>query len=295
MRPLEETQKAFFAALQMPLRGTSRASTELPPNEGGHSEEFLTRAEELMAAGDNLSSAERLELYHRQYWFRVLESLADDFPVLRRMAGEEKFWELLEAYLLAHPSSSFTLRHLGRFMPGFVVEWQGLDDVKRRWFSAVAGLEYAAMEAFEAAEREPLPPERLADTELELQPHVRLLALPVPAHLCHGWDEFEPVEEEATRVAVWRGESGGAHMVRLDEVEYVLLLRLREGGRLIDLFAEPVEPEPAPEDVQEWFSAWQSRGWITARGSEVIELKVGDHEDWSGLTEMASQAMAMED
>lgn len=295
MQPLEETQRKFFAALQMPLRGTSRRSTHLPPNDEGHSEEFLTRAEELMAAGDNLSAAERLELYHRQYWFRVLDSLADDFPVLRRMAGEEKFWELLEAYLQAHPSSSYTLRHLGRFVAGFTAGWEGLDEVRRRWFSAVAALEYAAMEAFEAAEREPLPPERLVDTELELQPHVRLLAMPVPADLCHGWNEFQAGEDEArTHIAVWRGE-GGAHMARLDAVEYELLLRLREGGLLEDLFAEPVEPEPTPEEVQGWFSAWQSRGWITARGSDVIELKVGDNEDWSGVDEMASQAMAMEE
>ncbi|WP_052573661.1 DNA-binding domain-containing protein [Haloferula sp. BvORR071] len=294
MRPLEETQKAFFAALQMPLRGTSRASTDLPPSDEGHSEEFLTRAEELMAAGDNLSSAERLELYHRQYWFRVLDSLADDFPVLRRMAGEEKFWELLEAYLLMHPSRSYTLRHLGSRVAGFVAKWPGLDETRRRWFGALAELEYAAMEAFEAAEREPLPPEQLAVAELELQPHVRLVSLPVPAHLCHGWGEFEPVEDEATCVAVWRG-SNGAHMVRLDALEHELLLRMREGGTLEELFAKPMATEPTPEEVQEWFAEWQSRGWITTRGSEVIELKVGDNEDWSGVAEMASQAMAMDE
>jgi hypothetical protein len=294
MRPLEDIQREFFAALQMPLRGTSRRSTGLPPSDEGHAPEFLAKAEDLMKAGDNLSSAERLELYHRQYWFRVLDSVAEDFPILRKVAGEEKFWEMMEAYLRAFPSGSFTLRHLGRSMAEFVAGWDGLDETRRRWFSALARLEYAVMEVFEAAEREPLPPDRLADAELELQPHVRLLELPVPADLCRTWDSFTPREEELTRLAVWRGEQG-AHMQRLDPVEFVLLGRLRAGGTLPELFAEPVDPEPTPDEVRQWFSAWQSRGWITERGSEVIELAARPDEDWRGIDKMGSQARAMED
>jgi hypothetical protein len=294
MRPLDEIQREFFAALQMPLRGSSRRSTHLPPSPEGHSPEFLAKAEELMRAGENLSSAERLELYHRQYWFRVLESVAEDFPHLRRMAGEQKFWEMLEAYLQSFPSGSFTLRHLGRSMAGFVSGWHGLDETKRRWFSGLAELEYAAMEIFEAAEREPLTPDRLAKEELELQPHVRLIDIPVPADLCLTWKTFTPGDEERTHVAVWRGPKG-AHQIRLDPVEFTLLQRLRKGGRLDELFAEPIEPEPTPEEVQGWFSGWQSRGWITVRGSHVIELPARNGEDWIGVDKMGSQAVAMED
>ena len=294
MRPLEEIQRDFFAALQTPLRGTSRRSTGLPPSEEGHSPGFLAKAGELMKPGANLSAAERLELYHRQYWFRVLDSVADDFPVLRKMAGEEKFWELIEAYLQAYPSGSYTLRHLGRSVAKFIASWDGLDGLRRRWFSSLAVLEYAAMEIFEAAGREPLPPEALATAEIELQPHVRLIDLPVPADLCMKWDTFTPCEETPTFIAVWRGPKG-AHLNRLDSVEFELLRRMQKGGHLHELFAEPVDPEPSPEEVQEWFGDWQSRGWITARGSVVIELAAQAGEDWSGVDKMGSQAVAMED
>src|SRR6478609_10056584 len=184
MRPLEETQREFFSALAMPLRGRSRASTELAPVAEGHSAEFLAKAEELMKRGANLSPAESLELYHRQYWFRLLDSIAEDFPVLRKIAGEETFWALMEAYLLACPSTSFTLRHLGSRLADFTADWEGLDEIRRRWFSALARIEYAHMECYEAAGWEPVPPEQLATAELGLQPHVRLLELPVPADLC---------------------------------------------------------------------------------------------------------------
>jgi len=301
MKPLEQIQREFFAALQMPLRGTSRESTELSPNEEGHSPEFLAKAEELMKPGENLSSAERLELYHRQYWFRVLDSVAEDFPILRKMAGEVLFWDLMESYLQACPSESFTLRHLGRKMSEFVAGWNRLDETQRRWFSAVATLEYSYMEIFEAAEWEPVSPEKLPIVELGLQPHVFLFELPVPADLCETWDAFSPIAEQPVWLAVWRGEKRGRLQCRVDEVEFELLSRLQRGGKLETLFSEPVSREPEPEEISAWFTSWQSRGWIAEKPSaEMLDFPpVSRHRegdvDFSGVDKMGSQAMAMEE
>lgn len=301
MRPLEQTQREFFAALQMPLRGRSRESTELAPVDEGHSPEFLAKAEELLKHGANLSPAESLELYHRQYWFRVLDSIAEDFPILQKMAGDAVFWELMEAYLLARPSSSFTLRHLGSGLADFTATWQGIDETRRIWFSSLARLEYAYMEVYEAAEWEPVPSEHLATAELGLQPHVKLLDIPVAADLCGGWDTFSPEDETAVHLAVWRGENGGACQCRIDPVEFVLLGRLRDGGTLASLFEEPIDREPTPEEVSQWFAHWQSRRWIALPpGPEIEDFPLVHHRDardidWSRIDKMGSQARAMED
>jgi len=299
MKPLDELQREFFAAIQMPLRGSSRESTELTPNDEGHPEAFLAKARELMKPGENLSSEERLELYHRQYWFRVLDSVAEDFPVLRKMAGEQVFWDLMEAYMSACPSGSFTLRHLGRKMPEFVAGWEGLDPLRQRWFSALARIEYAYMEIFEAADWQPVAPEELATAVLGLQPHVILLELPAPADLCEEWESFTPAEETVTRLAVWRGENRGRLQCRLDDVEHELLLRLRNGGTLEQIFTEPASREPEAEEISRWFGNWQARGWIaSAPAGDVVDFppvvrrKVEDM-DWSGLDKMGSQAMSM--
>jgi Putative DNA-binding domain len=301
MRPLEQTQREFFAALQMPLRGKSRRSTELPASDEGHSQEFLTKADELMKSGANLSSAERLELYHRQYWFRVLDSIAEDFPVLRKMAGEGTFWALMEAYLLECPSGSFTLRHLGSRVPDFTATWKTLDESGRKWFSAIARLEYADMEIYEAAEWPTVPPEQLATAILGLQPHVKLIALPVEADLCKDWETFSPLSETPVHIAVWRGENGGSLRCRIDPVEFVLLTRLRAGGILADLFAEPAGREPEPEEVSQWFANWQSRKWIAippaadAEDFAVVKHREIKDADWDRIDKMGSQARAMED
>lgn len=300
MKPLEELQREFFAAIQMPLRGTSRESTELVPNDEGHSPEFLGKARELMKPGSNLSSEERLELYHRQYWFRVLDSIAEDFPILRKMAGETCFWNLMEAYLSACPSGSFTLRHLGRKMDEFAASWEPLDDSQRKWFSSIAKLEYAYMEIFEAADFDPVPANQLASAHLILQPHVILLDLPVPADLCEDWQTFTPPDEQPTWLAVWRGESRGRLQCRLDEVEFELLKRLQSGSTLEGLFAEPTSRGPEPEEISRWFHQWQSRGWIAvAPQGDVLDFAPAKRStgplDWTGVDKMGSQAMAMDE
>lgn len=301
MRPLEQTQREFFAALQMPLRGKSRSSTELPPSDEGHSPEFLTKADELMKPGSNLSSAERLELYHRQYWFRVLDSIAEDFPILQKMAGDETFWALMEAYLLECPSSSFTLRHLGSRVADFTEKWDAINESQRRWFSAIARLEYAEMEIYEAAEGEVISPDQLASATLGLQPHVKLLALPVEADLCKEWQSFSPSTEVPAHLAVWRADNGGAIRCRLDPVEFELLTRLQNRSTLAALFAEPTEREPEPEEVSSWFANWQSRRWIilapTAEPGDFALVKHREVKDvdWSRIDKMGSQARAMED
>lgn len=301
MKPLDELQREFFAAIQLPLRGTSRESTELAPNDEGHSPVFLEKARELMKPGSNLSSEERLELYHRQYWFRVLDSIAEDFPILRKMTGETRFWNLMEAYLSACPSGSFTLRHLGRRMPEFVSEWEELDAMEQRWFSAITKLEYSYMEIFEAANYEPVPADQLATAELILQPHVILHELPVPADLCEDWETFSPTDDEPVWIAVWRGENRGRLQCRLDDVEFELLKRLQAGKTLGQLFAEPASREPSPEEISTWFTNWQSRGWIAlAPQGDVLDFPPRSHRsigdlDWTGVDKMGSQAMAMEE
>ncbi|MBC8127451.1 MAG: putative DNA-binding domain-containing protein [Gloeobacteraceae cyanobacterium ES-bin-144] len=298
MKPLEQLQREFFAALQMPLRGRSRASTELAESTDGHSPVFLAKAEELMKASANLSSAERLELYHRQYWFRLMDSVAEDFPELQKLAGEELFWKIIEAYLLEYPSSSFTLRHLGSRMADFIASWSELDAAQRIGFSALARLEYAYMQIYEAAEWDVILPENILECELTLQPHVVLLALPVAADLFVKEEEFPLTIESPIWLAVWRGENGSPTQCRLDEVEYTLLQRLRLGGSLASLFTEPTSRQPTPEEVAAWFENWQRRRWIVQKPAAGQEAHIRRREqttDWSGVDKMGSQARAMED
>ena len=78
-------------------------------------------AESFIAPNSRLSAFERLEIYNRQYWFRVLGALAEDFPALRAVVGGSAFEALSIAYLTAHPSRSFSLRNLGLMLAEWLV------------------------------------------------------------------------------------------------------------------------------------------------------------------------------
>src|ERR1700733_11616066 len=79
-----------------------------------------SNADEYIAPNDRLSSHERLKIYSRSYWYRILDSLYDDFPGLRAIIGDEAFHKLSRAYLAAHPSESFTMRNLGHALEAWM-------------------------------------------------------------------------------------------------------------------------------------------------------------------------------
>jgi hypothetical protein len=128
-----------------------------------------------------MSSLERLEIYNRQYWLRVLASLGDDFPGLRAVAGRTRFDRLVRAYLAQCPSRCFTLRNLGSRLPDWLAANPRWTEPRSALALAMARLEWAHIEAFDEAELAvAVPAEVAGTTRLALQPHLRLLQLDYP-------------------------------------------------------------------------------------------------------------------
>ena len=138
-------------------------------------------ARDYLSDSPRLNAQQRLDIYRRSCWARLREAVAEDFPALRAIVGRQRFAALIDAYLLAHPSRSWTLRNLSRSLPAWLAT--NPHHAGRRWRAAVdaARLEWAYIESFDAASRPPLSPERIAslgaDSPLCLQPHLRLLDL----------------------------------------------------------------------------------------------------------------------
>src|SRR6202012_5140168 len=70
-------------------------------------------AESFIKPNDRLTSFERLEIYNRQYWFRIRDCFYEDYRGLRAILGDKKFERLADAYLAKYPSQSYPLRNLG--------------------------------------------------------------------------------------------------------------------------------------------------------------------------------------
>ncbi|MDP3849644.1 MAG: DNA-binding domain-containing protein [Luteolibacter sp.] len=265
--PLAETQREFFGALLKPLRGRSRRSTELPACDEPHDPVFLATADSLLRHSPSLLPAECLELYHRQYWFRILDSLEEDFPGLIRLIGKETFWEIAENYLLENPSRGFTLRHLGTRLPEYLKKHLA-DPVMQRRAVAVAEIECAMMAVFEAPDAVPVPPEHIAGgTPITLHPAVILLA--------HQANASDWLHDESTswlddagvhfHGAVWRTPTHNLRHTVVPHGAFRMLSQIREHPMsLHEWLSVCASDVPEPATLTEWFSTWRDREWFVA-------------------------------
>jgi hypothetical protein len=137
-----------------------------------------------IAPNARLSSFERLEIYNRQYWFRLMSVMSEDFPTLSALLGSKPFDKLILAYLAENPSISWTLRDLGRQLPAFLERHPELTGNRHRLAVDVAMLEWAYVEAFDGKHLVPITAEDASsvgpDSRFFLQPHLQLLELSYP-------------------------------------------------------------------------------------------------------------------
>src|SRR5271155_3339897 len=144
-------QRRMARAVMAPLTPAERMR---PVAANGRSMRAI--AASFIKPNDRLNSFERLEIYNRQYWYRIKDCFYEDYPGLRAVLGERSFERLACAYLTQHPSQSFTLRNLGRWLVGFL-------QAEPRWIMPLnhpaldmARLEWAHIEAFDNEAKPPL-------------------------------------------------------------------------------------------------------------------------------------------
>lgn len=265
---LLETQRRFLGALREPLAGEPRALASLPPGASAPSDAFHATADSLLRSTATVHARERLGLYHRQYWFRLIDSLAEDFPRVRELLGPDAFLAAIERHLAARPPSCWTLRHLGADFAGALRDDPDLPPDIRPWAAAMATFEYAHMQVFEAASL-PAPADAdLAARALALQPAVALVLADRPlSRLLGKTPPRDAVATAATRRVrrelhvVWR-TSGHAMRSRREPLALLPLLQaLRRGGTLTEIISTTC-PLPRPDLIQTAFARWRSLGWL---------------------------------
>ncbi|MBB5395740.1 putative DNA-binding domain-containing protein [Mucilaginibacter sp. AK015] len=62
----------------------------------------------------------RLNVYSSGYMLRLLDCMYADYAISKKFMGDELFDQFAKAYLMYHPSTSFTLYDLGKYFPDFL-------------------------------------------------------------------------------------------------------------------------------------------------------------------------------
>jgi hypothetical protein len=134
-----------------------------------------------LTSGPSLTAAERLAIYRDGYRARLVECLADDYPILRHALGPGAFEELCSAYVDRHPSRSPSLNAFGRSMEAFVrgegeAEARSELAVPRAFAGDLAALEWSIVEVIHAPASEPLTLENLQGVPADAWAGARLVA-----------------------------------------------------------------------------------------------------------------------
>lgn len=169
----------------------------------------LTRdeLEKVITRSKKLSAPERLSIYANAYYARLLECLAECFPILKRTVGEEVFNGFAFGYLQDYPSKSYTLGRLDEHFAQYLddtrpdredesAEPQDGDLPEANWpdfLIDLARLEWTINQVFDGPGNEKsqiltveklsqVPPDRWPDAKLVPAPCLRLVYFRFPVN-----------------------------------------------------------------------------------------------------------------
>jgi hypothetical protein len=285
LEQLQELQRLTGNAILRSLDGEDRMQTTW--TDGRPTADV---ADTFIKPNDRLTAFERLEIYNRQYWYRLIDSMYEDFPGLLAILGSEKFNPLIRAYLAKYPSRSFTLRNLGSRMPRFLVEEPEWAAPHEEMAQDMARFEWAQVVAFDEGAKRPLVADDLLGRDPEklrlgLQPYITLLEMAYPlddfslalkkqgaalrSEASNAMDESDHAaptrhiprpRRKKTFVAVHRVDND-LYYRSLEPAAFKLLQALSQGRPLAQA-CELVAKEATPHAINKWFTNWAGLGWF---------------------------------
>lgn len=284
-------QRRVARAVMTPLSPSDRMRRRTPDGKP-----LAAVAGQIIKPNERLTSFERLEIYNRQYWFRVLDAFSDDFPGLRAVLGDRRFHALARHYLTDCPSRSFTMRNLGSRLESWLRKHPQYAAGRLQLALDIVRLEWAEIEAFDEASETPVATAIFvgadpAKLRLRLQPYIRLLDLryPVddlllavkhgaPADVASNAMQNRQKRKKVSAVARLKPTpvylaihrmDNSVYFRRLDREEFTILSALHQGRTLERAIVAAFRTSkiPPPERavlVAAWFQNWSSLGWFVS-------------------------------
>jgi putative DNA-binding protein len=246
---------------------------------------------------DRLSSFDRLEIYNKQYWFRLLDCLYEDFPGLRALIGDKRFHALSIAYLTKYPSNSYTLRDLGNRLEKFLIKEPHWTARHPKLARDLVRLEWAHIVAFDGEALPPLEIDALLDggdpakLRLAFQPYLTFLAcdysvddfiLAVRRRVEPQGEASNAVTERVPRKSAKKIKLPGPEKIflavhridnsvwykRLEPEAYLICSALQKGLPLQAACERALRRRKTDENfgatLQNWFAQWAAFGWFCA-------------------------------
>lgn len=277
-----EMQQWFAGVISRPLVDNLKIQPYTP--EGSL---IAQEAAKYIVSSPTLQPDQRIQIYNQQYWWRLLNTLQANFPLVTRLFGRNAFNEQIAIpYLLKHPSNHWSLNVLGSRLTKWIEESYHASNKTLVFYAAA--LDWAFLECFIAIQY-PYPnlgklieekPEHVLAQTIYLQPHVSLFKWEYDLFtfrddcLKKGVDDWieTPFPElpsgKACCFVLYRNVNNYLAWRSISLSQYVLLQKFKNGSSLGDACAyvesqdEELYEEVA-EHLHQWIQDWMQGGWLT--------------------------------
>jgi hypothetical protein len=113
-----------------------------------------------LATWNGSDPARRFAVYRNNVTGSLIDALGETFPVVRQLVGDDFFRAMAAAFVRAAPPASRILAHYGAAFPAFVAAFEPARALA--YLPDVARLEWLRVQAYHAADAQPLAPQHLA-------------------------------------------------------------------------------------------------------------------------------------
>ncbi|ADG20915.1 HvfC/BufC N-terminal domain-containing protein [Paraburkholderia atlantica] len=212
----------------------------------------------------------RIALYRGNLWAHGRGALANAYPVLLELVGDDYFDALARAYDRAHPSQSGDLNRFGRTLPEFIECYEA--DARFRYFGDLARLEWALHGAHFAADATPFTQEqwsafghdRLLDARIGVHP--ACVALTSRFAVAQIWHAHQPggtfpaqIDSACCALVVrprWR-----AYVIQQPAAAHAAFVALQRGDTLNHALDAAFTIDPAFDFASQWHH-WFASGAV---------------------------------
>jgi len=232
----------------------------------------------LVAPSSKLNSFQRLEIYRRSYYARLIECFRSLFPALRQALGERLFESFAIDYLQRYPPTSYTLEDLANAFPQHLrntrPEAKGADTTWPDFIIELAELEQRCLKIYDAegTEGKQTPDRR---NVLDLSDIQLLECAPAPASVFHLFQSNYPVHNYIAQVR--KDEDAGiplprqtylaitrrrfrVHFHELSETQYLFAKRL--DGRTT--LQKNLKEGQSLNEIREWLGSFCQWGFFSS-------------------------------
>lgn len=235
-----------------------------------------------------MSRIDRLGIYGRAYFGRLLECLRAQYPAVRQAAGDEAFDGLAFGYLVEHPSRRYTISSLGDSFETYLAatrpprsgEPESGEPDFADFLIDLARLEHAYSDVFDGPGPERsrslgvedfagLSPETFADAQLRLHDCVRLRDFQFPVHeyataVRRGLEPV-PLPPRDVCLVITRRD----YIVRRYEItrpQFRLLSAIEQNQTIGEALSQmwTTSIDVSPSDIQAWFQGWAAAPLFSA-------------------------------